>query len=126
MEVGKVEKYLLPLLKALKPEGRPAIWICDPVHGNTHTSINGYKTRSFDKIYSEFQQFAELLMSEEVHPGGLYVEMTGQNVTECIGGSVGVTECDLEKGYHGLCDPRLNAAQSLELAFLVSEVFRNE
>ncbi|OIO59821.1 MAG: 3-deoxy-7-phosphoheptulonate synthase class II [Verrucomicrobia bacterium CG_4_10_14_3_um_filter_43_23] len=126
MGSGKVEKHLLPLLKALKREGRLAILVCDPVHGNTHVSANGYKTRPFDKIYSEFEQFSQLVRSEGMHPGGLHIEMTGGDVTECVGGSAGITESDLSERYHSLCDPRLNASQALELAFLVSEVFKNE
>jgi len=98
------------------------VWSCDPMHGNTLKTDSGYKTRPFDKILSEVKNFMRVLHSEECWPGGVHFEMTGQNVTECLGGSArAVREEDLSSRYHTHCDPRLNADQALELAFLISE-----
>jgi 3-deoxy-7-phosphoheptulonate synthase len=97
------------------------IWSIDPMHGNTLKAGNGYKTRPFDRILSEVRTFIDVAEAEGVHPGGVHLEMTGQNVTECIGGAQAVTEDDLSNRYHTHCDPRLNADQALELAFLVAE-----
>ena len=117
----KVGKRLPGLMAAVKASGRKVIWSIDPMHGNTLKADNGYKTRPFDRIMSEVRTFIDVAESEGVHPGGVHLEMTGQNVTECIGGATEVTEDDLSSRYHTHCDPRLNADQALELAFLVAE-----
>jgi 3-deoxy-7-phosphoheptulonate synthase len=121
----KVAARLPALMAATKSEGRNVIWASDPMHGNVITSNNGYKTRPFDRILSEVKTFVEVAEAEGVHPGGVHLEMTGQNVTECVGGpTAALTEADLEDRYHTHCDPRLNASQSLELAFLIAERLR--
>jgi len=97
------------------------VWAIDPMHGNTLKAANGYKTRPFDRILSEVRSFVEIAQSEGVHPGGVHLEMTGRNVTECTGGARALTEGDLGDRYHTHCDPRLNGEQALELAFLVAE-----
>jgi len=96
------------------------------MHGNTLTANNGYKTRPFDRILSEVKSFIEVCKAEGVHPGGVHLEMTGQNVTECLGGARSVSEGDLADRYHTHCDPRLNGEQSLELAFLVAEKLKED
>ena len=117
----KIADRLPRLLQATKKSGRSVVWAIDPMHGNTLTAANGYKTRPFDRILSEVKSFVQIAESEGVHPGGVHLEMTGQNVTECLGGAQAVTEDDLSSRYHTHCDPRLNADQALELAFLVAE-----
>ncbi|TQF11277.1 3-deoxy-7-phosphoheptulonate synthase class II [Myxococcus llanfairpwllgwyngyllgogerychwyrndrobwllllantysiliogogogochensis] len=117
----KVADCLPRLMAATRRDGRPVIWSIDPMHGNTHKASNGYKTRSFDRILSEVKSFLEVASSEGVHPGGIHLEMTGQNVTECLGGPLAVTEDDLHSRYHTHCDPRLNADQALQLSFMVAE-----
>jgi hypothetical protein len=117
---------LPPLLDAIKRDGRRILWICDPMHGNTEATANGYKTRPFDRILAEVRSFIDVAEAEGVHPGGVHLEMTGQNVTECLGGAQAVTEDDLSSRYHTHCDPRLNAGQSLELAFLLAEMLNVE
>jgi 3-deoxy-7-phosphoheptulonate synthase len=101
------------------------VWATDPMHGNTLTASNGYKTRPFDRVLSEVKSFVEIARAEGVHPGGVHLEMTGQNVTECLGGARALTETDLGDRYHTHCDPRLNAEQALELAFLVAEKLKD-
>ena len=118
---NNVEKHLPNLIKLIKSEGRNVVWSCDPMHGNTITSSNGYKTRPLDKIISEVKDFIDIHNSEGTYAGGIHVEMTGQNVTECTGGTQKISEEDLSDRYHTHCDPRLNANQSLDLAFLISE-----
>ena len=122
----KVEARLPALMRATKREGRNVVWAIDPMHGNTLTASNGYKTRPFDRILSEVKSFIAVAKAEGVHPGGVHFEMTGQDVTECLGGARAVTETDLGDRYHTHCDPRLNAEQSLELAFLVAERLRDD
>jgi 3-deoxy-7-phosphoheptulonate synthase len=117
----KIEKLLPRLLRAVKAEGRNVVWSCDPMHGNTITAANGYKTRQFDRILAEVTSFFEVHRAEGTHAGGVHIEMTGQNVTECTGGVTKITEADLARQYDTGCDPRLNAAQSLELAFRLAE-----
>jgi len=117
----KVGKRLPGLMSAVKAAGKRVVWSIDPMHGNTLKADNGYKTRPFDRIMGEVRTFIDVAESEGVHPGGVHLEMTGQNVTECIGGATAVTEDDLSSRYHTHCDPRLNADQALELAFLVAE-----
>jgi 3-deoxy-7-phosphoheptulonate synthase len=118
---NNVEKHLPDLIRLIKSEGKNVVWSCDPMHGNTITSSNGYKTRPLDKIISEVKDFIDIHNSEGTYAGGIHVEMTGQNVTECTGGTQKISEEDLSDRYHTHCDPRLNANQSLDLAFLISE-----
>ena len=122
----KVEAALPALMAATRREGKQVVWAIDPMHGNTLTAANGYKTRPFDRILSEVRSFIEVAEAEGVHPGGVHLEMTGQDVTECLGGAHALTETDLGDRYHTHCDPRLNADQALELAFLVAERLRRE
>ncbi len=117
----KIAGRLPGLLRATQSSGRNVVWAIDPMHGNTLTANNGYKTRPFDRILSEVKSFVEICKAEGVHPGGVHLEMTGQDVTECLGGARAVAEGDLADRYHTHCDPRLNAEQALELAFLVAE-----
>ncbi len=117
----KVEARLPRLMEATAQAGRAVVWSCDPMHGNTLKAANGYKTRPFERILKEVKGFVEVARAEGVHPGGLHLEMTGQNVTECLGGARALTEDELSHRYHTHCDPRLNADQALELAFLVAE-----
>jgi 3-deoxy-7-phosphoheptulonate synthase len=117
----KVGDRLPALMRAVKAEGKRVIWSIDPMHGNTLKASNGYKTRPFDRVMGEVRSFIDVAEAEGVHPGGVHLEMTGQNVTECLGGAYPVTEDDLSSRYHTHCDPRLNADQALELAFLVAE-----
>ena len=122
----KIAERLPRLMAATKREGRKVVWATDPMHGNTLTASNGYKTRPFDRILSEVKTFIDVAKAEGVHPGGVHFEMTGQNVTECLGGARALTETDLLDRYHTHCDPRLNAEQSLELAFLIAERLRDD
>lgn len=118
---GTVGDHLPRLIKAVQEEGANVVWSCDPMHGNTIKSATGYKTRPFDSVLREVQEFFAVHKAEGTIPGGVHFEMTGQDVTECTGGVRDVTEEDLSDRYHTACDPRLNASQSLELAFLVAE-----
>lgn len=122
----KIAARLPGLLNATKASGRNVVWAIDPMHGNTLTANNGYKTRPFDRILSEVKSFIEICKAEGVHPGGVHLEMTGQNVTECLGGARAVAEGDLADRYHTHCDPRLNGEQALELAFLVAEKLKDD
>ena len=117
----KIAARLPGLMAATRKAGRQVVWAIDPMHGNTLTANNGYKTRPFDRILAEVKSFIEIAGAEGVHPGGVHLEMTGQNVTECLGGARALAEGDLADRYHTHCDPRLNADQALELAFLISE-----
>lgn len=121
MGKDKVNEFLPKLVERVKKEGKNVIWSCDPMHGNTQKSSNGYKTRDFDNILSEIKSFFEIHKAAGTYGGGIHFEMTGQDVTECIGGLQEITDIDLNKRYHTHCDPRLNASQSLELAFLIAE-----
>jgi 3-deoxy-7-phosphoheptulonate synthase len=125
MGSDKIKTHLAPLLKAVKAKGRMVAWCCDPMHGNTQMSSNGYKTRDFARILSEARDFFAVCNAEGVHPGGIHLEMTGKQVTECTGGSQAVTELNLAECYETHCDPRLNATQALELAFLVADHLKN-
>ncbi|MEM6481432.1 MAG: 3-deoxy-7-phosphoheptulonate synthase class II [Pseudomonadota bacterium] len=118
---GKVGEYLPRLVQAVREAGAQVTWVCDPMHGNTIKSNTGYKTRQFHSVLAEVREFFSVHQSEGTVPGGVHFEMTGQDVTECTGGVRAVTEEDLSARYHTACDPRLNASQSLELAFLVAE-----
>ncbi len=126
MGSDKVKTHLSPLLKAVRDKGFVVGWCCDPMHGNTQMAGNGYKTRDFARIVSEARDFFSVCNAEGVYPGGIHLEMTGKQVTECTGGAAAVTESDLAECYETHCDPRLNATQALELAFLVSEHLKNE
>ena len=116
-----VQDHLPQLLQAVKREGRSVVWSCDPMHGNTMTSSTGYKTRHFEHVLAEVQAFFAVHKAEGTHPGGVHFEMTGQDVTECVGGAEDITDEDLSSRYHTHCDPRLNANQALELAFLIAD-----
>jgi 3-deoxy-7-phosphoheptulonate synthase len=122
----KIAGRLPGLLKATRAAGARVVWAIDPMHGNTLTAATGYKTRPFDRILSEVKSFVEICRAEGVHPGGVHLEMTGQNVTECLGGARALSEGDLADRYHTHCDPRLNGEQALELAFLVAEKLKEE
>jgi 3-deoxy-7-phosphoheptulonate synthase len=122
----KVEARLPPLIRAVEREGRKVVWVCDPMHGNTVKSSNGYKTRHVDRILSEVMSFFAIHQAEGTHAGGVHFEMTGQDVTECVGGAQAITESGLADRYHTHCDPRLNASQALELAFVIAEMLRSE
>ena len=121
MGAEKVHELLPPLLARVKAEGRVVLWACDPMHGNTIKSSTGYKTRPFDKVVAEVRGFFAAHQAEGTYAGGVHFEMTGRDVTECIGGAQEITEESLRDRYHTHCDPRLNASQSLELAFLIAE-----
>ncbi len=122
----KVEAGLLPLVRAVRREGHPVVWSCDPMHGNVIKADSGYKTRPFDRIMAEVKGFFAVHRAEGTHAGGIHIEMTGQDVTECTGGAVAITDAGLADRYHTHCDPRLNAAQSLELSFTLAEMLNLE
>ncbi len=122
----KIGEHLPRLARRIKSSGRKVVWSCDPMHGNTIKASNGYKTRRFDSIVAEVRNFFDITRSEGVTPGGLHIEMTGQDITECTGGLRDLTDHDLADRYHTHCDPRLNSEQSLELAFHVGEILRKE
>ncbi|KES25224.1 MULTISPECIES: class II 3-deoxy-7-phosphoheptulonate synthase [Pseudomonas] len=124
MGADKVGDGLPRLIRTVQREGRQVLWSCDPMHGNTIKASSGYKTRDFARILAEVRQFFEVHKAEGSHAGGIHIEMTGQNVTECIGGARPITEAGLSDRYHTHCDPRLNADQSLELAFLIAETLK--
>lgn len=124
MGAGKVGSLLPPLVKAVKESGRTVIWSCDPMHGNTIKSPNGFKTRKFTDILTEVRHFFDVHKAEGTVAGGVHFEMTGQDVTECLGGAQAISELNLSDRYHTHCDPRLNASQALELAFLIAETIK--
>ena len=121
-----MEEKLPPLIRAIEREGRCVVWSCDPMHGNTIKSKNGYKTRPFDRVRDEIERAFGVHKSEGTYLGGIHLELTGQNVTECVGGAREITEASLADRYHTHCDPRLNADQSLDLAFLIAEMLKDE
>ncbi|QNE89873.1 3-deoxy-7-phosphoheptulonate synthase class II [Corynebacterium incognita] len=121
----KVRTVLPPVIRAVEESGHKVVWQSDPMHGNTFTSSNGYKTRHFDKVLDEVQGFFEVHRELGTHPGGIHLEFTGEDVTECLGGAEDITDIDLPGRYESACDPRLNTQQSLELSFLVAEMLRN-
>ena len=125
MGANKVGDNMPQLIRAIEREGLNVVWSCDPMHGNTIKSSNNYKTRPVDDILTEMKQFFQVHKAEGTFGGGVHLEMTGKNVTECIGGSFTVTEEDLSSRYHTHCDPRLNADQSLELAFLIADSLKD-
>ena len=121
---AKIGKHLPALIRKVQAAGRTVVWQCDPMHGNTITAGTGYKTRPFEDVVSEVEQFFAIHRAEGTVPGGVHMEMTGQNVTECTGGALKISEEDLARQYDTGCDPRLNAGQSLELAFRIAEKLR--
>ncbi len=121
----KWARYLPGLIRAVQREGRNVVWSCDPMHGNT-ISAGGYKTRPFDRILKEVTDFFAVHRAEGTYAGGIHIEMTGQNVTECTGGARAISDTDLSDRYHTFCDPRLNAEQAIELAFLLAEQLKKE
>jgi 3-deoxy-7-phosphoheptulonate synthase len=125
MGAGQIREKLPPLLKAVKDSGAKVLWVCDPMHGNTFETSTGYKTRRFDDVMDEVRGFFEAHKAIGTHPGGVHIELTGDDVTECLGGGEQISEADLADRYESACDPRLNHTQSLELAFLVAEMLRD-
>jgi len=121
---GEVDKHLPRFIRAVEREGKNVVWSCDPMHGNTIKASSGYKTRPFDRILGEVKEFFEVHQAEGTHAGGVHFELTGQDVTECIGGAQAITDDALADRYHTHCDPRLNASQSLELAFLIADMMK--
>lgn len=121
----KVEDRLPALIRAVETEGRKVVWSCDPMHGNTTKADSGYKTRKFENVLAEVQGFFNVHKAEGTHPGGIHLELTGQNVTECTGGAEQIGDFDLSSRYHTHCDPRLNANQALEMAFLVADELKS-
>lgn len=124
MGAGTIRTALLPIVEKVAAHGSPVVWMCDPMHGNTRTSSTGYKTRKFEDVLDEVQGFFDVHAQLGTVPGGLHVELTGDDVTECLGGGELISESDLEQRYETVCDPRLNRTQSLELAFQVAELVR--
>ena len=120
-----VEEALRPLLRAVRDAGHPVVWACDPMHGNTYSAPNGRKTRHLEDIVKEITGFVKAHRAEGTWPGGIHIELTGENVTECLGGSEGLGNDDLDTRYETVCDPRLNARQSIDLAFRVAELIRS-
>ena len=126
MGAEMIADALPALLAAVREAGHPVVWACDPMHGNTYTSEGGRKTRHFDDVLSEIVSFFDAHESEGTHPGGMHVELTGDPVTECLGGSDDLVDDDLERAYETMCDPRLNGRQSVDLAFRVAELLRTK
>jgi 3-deoxy-7-phosphoheptulonate synthase len=122
----KVGEHLPGLIRAVEKEGRTVVWSCDPMHGNTIKAASGYKTRPFERIQSEIRSFFDIHAAEGTFAGGVHLEMTGKNVTECTGGARAISDEDLRDRYHTYCDPRLNAEQAIETAFLVAELLKRE
>jgi 3-deoxy-7-phosphoheptulonate synthase len=126
MGADHVEERLRPILRAVTDAGHPVVWACDPMHGNTFTAPNGRKTRHFDAILREIGGFVRAHRAEGTWPGGIHVELTGDNVTECLGGADAVSDHDLDHRYETICDPRLNGRQSLDLAFRLAGLINGE
>ena len=124
MGAARIRETLPPLIRAVAAEGLPVGWVCDPMHGNTFEAPSGHKTRRFDDVLDEVQGFFEVHRALGTHPGGIHIEFTGDNVTECVGGSRGINAADLHQRYETACDPRLNRSQALDLAFTVAESYR--
>ena len=120
----KVGDILPGIVRGVVREGRSVVWSCDPMHGNTIKAVSGYKTRPFDRITGEIRTFFAVHAAEGTHAGGVHLEMTGKDVTECTGGARAISDSDLHDRYHTYCDPRLNADQSIEVAFLVAELLK--
>ena len=126
MGADKITSFLPNIISQVKKDEKNVVWVCDPMHGNTVKASSGYKTRPLINIISEIEKFFKIHQNEGTYPGGIHLEMTGQDVTECIGGVQEITEDDLKSRYHTYCDPRLNASQSLEVAFLLSEFLKDD
>lgn len=124
MGANRITDGLRPLLRAVRDAGHPVVWACDPMHGNTFTAPSGRKTRDFDAVVAEIAGFVAAHRAEGTWPGGIHIELTGENVTECLGGGEGLADSDLDHRYETICDPRLNGRQSLDLAFRVAELVR--
>jgi 3-deoxy-7-phosphoheptulonate synthase len=124
MGASRIGEVLPPILRAVTDSGHPVVWTCDPMHGNTFTSVSGRKTRDFDDIMTEVAGFFAAHRAEGTWPGGLHVELTGDDVTECLGGTEKIQDHHLDTRYETVCDPRLNARQSIDLAFQVAELLR--
>jgi 3-deoxy-7-phosphoheptulonate synthase len=124
MGADKIGDALPPLLRAVRMSGHPVVWACDPMHGNTYQHANGFKTRDFSDIMRELHGFFAACEAADVWPGGVHIELTGDDVTECLGGSEQVLAEQLERRYETMCDPRLNARQSLDLAFDLAGLLR--
>jgi 3-deoxy-7-phosphoheptulonate synthase len=120
----RVRTHLPPIVEAVSRAGHRVVWQCDPMHGNTEESPSGHKTRHFDRIMDEVEGFFEVHQQLGTHPGGIHVEHTGEDVTECLGGAQMISHSQLGSRYETACDPRLNTEQALELAFLVVEMLR--
>jgi 3-deoxy-7-phosphoheptulonate synthase len=120
----KVHDLLPPVIEKVQATGRPVVWQCDPMHGNTEESPSGIKTRHFERVVDEVRGFFEVHRALGTHPGGIHVELTGEDVTECLGGAQEISDADLNSRYETACDPRLNTQQALELAFEVAEMLR--
>ena len=125
MGAGKIREILPSIVKAVTDSGAKVLWVCDPMHGNTYEAPSGYKTRKFDDVMEEVRGFFDVHKSCGTHPGGVHIELTGDDVTECVGGGEDISHEDLATRYETACDPRLNHTQSLELAFLVAEMLRD-
>ena len=126
MGAGKIRELLPPLVEAVTKSGATVLWVCDPMHGNTYEAPSGYKTRRFDDVLEEVRGFFDVHRKLGTHPGGIHIELTGDDVTECVGGGEEISHEDLATRYETACDPRLNHSQSLELAFLVAEMLRDQ
>jgi len=125
MGAGRIRQALPPLAEAVAASGAPVVWVCDPMHGNTVETASGHKTRYFDDVLDEVAGFFEVHRALGTHPGGIHIEFTGDDVTECIGGGQHIAEADLRQRYETACDPRLNRSQSLDLAFRVADLYRS-
>jgi len=125
MGAGKIREVLPGLVDGVTKSGAKVLWVCDPMHGNTYEAPSGYKTRKFDDVLDEVKGFFEVHKALGTHPGGIHIELTGDDVTECVGGGEQISHEDLASRYESACDPRLNHSQSLELAFLVAEMLRD-
>jgi len=124
MGAGAVRDLLPPLVEKVEASGHPVVWVCDPMHGNTREASTGHKTRHFSDILDEVAGFFAVHRELGTHPGGLHIELTGDHVTECVGGTGGVAESELDSKYETACDPRLNRVQALELAFMIAETLK--
>jgi 3-deoxy-7-phosphoheptulonate synthase len=124
MGAQRVRDLLPPLVEKVRAEGLLVTWVCDPMHGNTVTTPSGYKTRHFDDVIDEVRGFFEVHHALGTYPGGVHVELTGDDVTECLGGAADIADADLGGRYETACDPRLNTGQAIELSFLVAEMLR--
>jgi 3-deoxy-7-phosphoheptulonate synthase len=125
MGADMLPQALPELIRAVQRQGFDVVWSCDPMHGNTVKSSTGFKTRQFDAILRELQQFFAVHQAEGSYPGGIHLEMTGEHVTECTGGAYKISDSDLATRYLTSCDPRLNADQVLELAYLIADAFKH-